>query len=109
MDRDELDRLAGEVLATLDGAAPPLLRAFASGLQFADGPVGLFATPIGYLADNVEHGEPADELTRLSMRAALRRAALEGSLADRLAEATSPFWQAVGDAVAAVATDLQTA
>ena len=109
MDRDELDRLAANVLSTLDGASAALLRTFAAGLALAGRPVSSFATPIRYLAEDVEYGAPADRLTRLAMRHVLRRAALEGSLISTLATAETPFWRAVGDALALVAADLHPA
>jgi hypothetical protein len=76
-------------------------------LKLAGGPVRVLAAPVFDLAVDVDHGEPEPcALTRLAMRRALRRAALEGSFVSRLATAETPFWRAVGDAVAAVAEDL---
>jgi hypothetical protein len=47
--------LARSVFASLDGFEASALRMLSLGLSFADGPVGRFATAIGYYADYVEH------------------------------------------------------
>jgi hypothetical protein len=96
------DDVAGDVLATLGDAPASLLRAFAAGLRFADGQISSFATPIGYLADDLEDGAAPDRLTLLAMRHTLRRAALDGLLVGKLADAEQPFWRSVGDALATI-------
>jgi hypothetical protein len=45
-------------------------------------------------------------LAMITMRAALRKAADEGTLLGRLADAREPFWIAVADALVVVADDL---
>jgi hypothetical protein len=106
IDRDEFEQVAAGVLATLDGAPPELLRAFAAGLELAGRPVCEFASAIEHLAVSFEYDEQECRLANLAMRRALRRCALEGSLIVRLAEARQPFWHAVGGALALVAEEL---
>jgi hypothetical protein len=95
------------VAGTLDGLPPVALRTFSAGLDMADGhPVRWFALPIRYRASDCEGGEADPQpLAMIAMRSALRKAANERSLLSTLANAQQPFWNAVGDAVTAVAAD----
>ena len=105
MERDDLEALAADALEPLLGAPPPLLSTLAAGLAMAERPVALFATSVGYVAQDLEQGEPPGPLAVLSMRYALRVAAVEGSLVAKLATAESAFWAGVGNALAVVAAD----
>ena len=103
---DDADMLARGVLATLDDARPIDLRTLALGLSLADVPVRLFGRAVDSLAVDLEHGGPPCALTVLLMKHALRKAALDGSLIVRLADAREDFWQTVAVALVAVAEDL---
>jgi hypothetical protein len=94
------------VLATLDGAPPQLVRTFAAGLRLSPGPAALFAQPVAYYADVLEHEDVSGALANLAMRRALRKAAQEGSLVSKLADAREPFWTVCGDALAVVKADM---
>jgi hypothetical protein len=97
--------LAGRVLATLDGSPPALLRAFAAGLELADGPASWFGRPVDCYADVLEDPDLRGAHACTVMALALRQAAVEGSLLARLADAEQPFWRAVSDALLAIAEE----
>jgi hypothetical protein len=80
-----------------------MLFAFAEGLELAGRPVSEFRLPIFYLACDRERGEEPGFLATLTMRGALKSAAHEGSLLDRLEAAREPFWRAVAYALVVLA------
>ena len=103
----DVDDLARGIFRTLDGLPPAALRTFAAGLELADGrPVRWFAQPIRYFASEREGGEQdPSPLAQITMVSAIRKAATEGSLLSKLADAREPFWAAVADALVVVAGD----
>jgi hypothetical protein len=105
VERDELDRLTDQVLATIEGASAVALFTLAAGLRLGGPPVEMLAQPVYNLAIDAEYGVPTCTLTRMTMSRALRRVAAEGSLVARLSDAPEAFWAAVGCAITMIAAD----
>lgn len=103
-----IEEQAQKVLATLADANAVTLLAFSEGLRHVDGSSARFALAVHYLAGNRERREPADRLTVLVMRSALRDASRDAAFIDKLAGARSPFWVAVREALVALQAECVT-
>jgi hypothetical protein len=100
----ELDHIAGEALAALEGGSPPTLRALAAGLRLAGGPLALLSGPIFSLSIDLEHFGAPTTPTRTALRCAMRRAVIaDRTLVGGLSASPEPFWRAIGDALAIIA------
>ena len=98
------DELARSVFATLAGVDAETLYVLAAAFELAGKPLALFHLPIFYLATGVERGEEeAGLLALLTMRGALKEAALAEGLLERLEDAREPLWAAVRDSVQEIA------
>jgi hypothetical protein len=98
---DREEKLAAEVLATLDGIPPDELFALAEGLRFGGPPASNLFRPLHALAWERQYGDPDDPhatrgwLTCVLMNNALHDISRASEFLDQIAESELEFWLAI--------------
>ena len=102
-----IDDRVDAIFRSLEDMSPSSMQVFSAALDLAGEPLLWFAAPVRrYAGDRAADYAAPNPLARISMRQAITKAATEGSLLSKLADAREPFWVAVGDALVVVAGDL---